>query len=114
MYDLVEDKQFELRHVKTDDNTSYINSKNTKIEIHKKLADHLYNGLPIAEVKGGKDIKSKNGSNPPKEHVEYSSAVTTIVIDGLLPSMDANPSNPSRDPVANPTTMTPAMNPAKW
>jgi hypothetical protein len=80
MYDLVEDKQFELRHVKTDNNTSDINSKNTKIEIHKKLADQLYNGLPIAEVKEGSSIKWKSDSAPSKEHVESSSAITTIII----------------------------------
>ena len=33
IYDLVENKQFELRHVKTEENTSNINSKNTIIDI---------------------------------------------------------------------------------
>ena len=42
MSELVEDKRVELRHVKTDKNTSDINSKNTKVEIHKKMADRLY------------------------------------------------------------------------
>jgi hypothetical protein len=114
VYDLVEDKQFELCHVKTDDNTSDINSKNTKIEIHKKLADWLYNGLPIAEVKEGSSIKRKNDSAPSKEHVESSSAITTIVIDGSLSSLDANPSNLSGNPVGDPVTMTPEMTPVKW
>jgi hypothetical protein len=82
VYDLVESKQFELRHVKTDNNTSDINSKNTKIEIHKTLADRLYNGLPIAEIKEGSSVKQKSDSTPSKEDVEYSSAITTIVIDG--------------------------------
>ena len=114
MYDLVEDKQFELQHVKTEDNTSDINSKNTKIEIYKKLADQLYNGLPIAEVKEGSSIKRKSDSAPSKEHVESSSAINTIVIDGSLSSLDANPSNPSGNPADDPVTMAPAMTPAKW
>jgi hypothetical protein len=113
VYDLVEDKQFELRHVKTDDNTSDISSKNKKIKIHKKLADRLYNGLPIAEVKQGSSIKWKSDSTPLKEHVEYSSAITTIVINGSLSSLDANPSNPPRNPVDDPMTVTRAMTPAE-
>jgi hypothetical protein len=46
-------------------------------------------------------------------HVEYSSAIATIVINGLLSSLDANPSNPSRNPVGDPMTVTCAMTPAK-
>jgi hypothetical protein len=45
--------------------------------------------------------------------VEYSSAITTIVIDGSLSSLDANPSNPSGDPVGDPMIVTRAMTPAK-
>jgi hypothetical protein len=50
IYELVENKEFELRHVRTEENTSDVNSKNTKLEIHKKMADHLYNGVIVAEV----------------------------------------------------------------
>jgi hypothetical protein len=60
-----------------DDNTSDINSKNTKIEIHKKLADRLYSGLPIAEVKESSRIKRKSDSTQLKEDVEYSTTGNT-------------------------------------
>jgi hypothetical protein len=46
-------------------------------------------------------------------YVEYSSAITTIVINGSLSSLDANPSNPSRNPVDDPMTVTHAMTAAK-
>ena len=85
IYDLVENKQFELRHVKTEENTSDINSKNTKIDIHKKMADRLYNGLIMAEVEGSAiDVNKSNkkSSKSSKEDVEYSNA---IVIDEVLP-----------------------------
>jgi hypothetical protein len=74
----------------------------------------LYNGLPIAEIKEGSSIKRKSDSTPSKEHVEYSSAVTTIVIDGSLSSLDANPSNPTRNPVGDPMTVTRVMTPANY
>jgi hypothetical protein len=42
IYELVENKEFELHQVKTEQNTSDMNSKNTKLEIHEKMADRLY------------------------------------------------------------------------
>jgi hypothetical protein len=67
-------------------NTSDINSKNTKIDIHKKMADRLYNGLIMAEVEGSAiDVNKSNkksSKSSKKEDVEYSNA---IVIDELLP-----------------------------
>ena len=81
MSELVEDKRVELRHVKTDKNTSDINSKNTKVEIHKKMADRLYNGLAIAEVKYDNSDTNKRLSKSSKEDVEYSYA---IGVDDML------------------------------
>ena len=39
-----------MRHVRSEENTNDVNSKNTKIETHTKMADRLYEGLVIAEV----------------------------------------------------------------
>jgi len=50
MSELVESKQFELRHVCSEENTSDVNSKNMKIDTHTKMVDRLYNGLVVAEV----------------------------------------------------------------
>ncbi len=47
---VVNQKLVEIRHVRSENNTSDINSKNTKVEVHSKLADKLYEGLPMAEV----------------------------------------------------------------
>jgi tRNA U38,U39,U40 pseudouridine synthase TruA len=80
MYEQVENKRFELRHVKTEDNTSDINSKNTKIDIHKKLAERLYNGLAIAEMK---KVTGKSDSKSSKEDVEYSYVIS---VDDVLPN----------------------------
>jgi hypothetical protein len=66
-----------------------VNSKNTKLEIHKKMADRFYNGLIVAEVnleQVDQDSSKRSSSNSElsrKEDVEYSYA---IVIDNLLPS----------------------------
>jgi hypothetical protein len=76
MYELVEGKRVELRHVKTDENTSDINSKNTKVDIHKKMAERLYNGLAIAEVKYDNSDTNKRLSKSSKEDVEYSYAIS--------------------------------------
>jgi len=40
----------ELRHVQSEDNTSNINSKNTSAEIQQKLANKLYDGVPLVHV----------------------------------------------------------------
>ena len=79
--ELVEGKRFELRHVRSEENTSDINSKNTKIEIHKKMADRLYEGLVVAQVDSTR--KEDHGKST-KEDVEYSYA--TIVMDDSRPS----------------------------
>jgi hypothetical protein len=83
---LVENKQFQLQHVKTEENTSdNINSnKNTKIDIHKKMADRLYNGLIMAEGSAIDVNKSNKKSNrkSSKKDVEHSNA---IVINEMLP-----------------------------
>jgi hypothetical protein len=63
--ELVEAKRIELRHVRSEENTSDINSKNTKIEIHTKMANRLYEGLIIAEVDDKRDLDKS-----PKEDVE--------------------------------------------
>ena len=55
MHDLVEQQKVELRHVRSEENTSDVNSKNTKIETHRKMADRLYNGLVIAEIEPSKE-----------------------------------------------------------
>ena len=47
--ELVNDlKTVELRHVRSEDNTADINSKNTKVETHKKFAKSLYEGFALA------------------------------------------------------------------
>jgi hypothetical protein len=69
-----------------------MNSKSTKLEIHKKMADRLYNGLIVAEVnleQVDQDSSSKKSSSKSnselsrKEDVEYSYA---IVINNSLSS----------------------------
>jgi hypothetical protein len=85
--ELVERKKFELRHVRSEENTSDVNSKNTKIEIHKKMADRLYEGLTIAEVDADKEVDES-----PKEDVEYSQSVRwseTIVVGESSPSTES-------------------------
>jgi hypothetical protein len=58
-----------------------VNSKNTKIEIHKKMADRLYEGLVIAQV----DHKAQGDEGESsKEDVEFSNAI--IVLDDSRPS----------------------------
>ena len=69
----MEGKRFVLRHVRSEENTSDVNSKNTKIEIHTKMADCLYNGLIVAEVELEEENKKGESS---KEDVEYSPART--------------------------------------
>jgi hypothetical protein len=94
MYELVESKRFELRHVKTDENTSDINSKNTKIEIHKKMAERLYSGLAIAEIKADSSETNKRLSKSvrksSKEDVELTHAISVRVIDDALPEETAS------------------------
>jgi len=53
LHEKVEDGTVELRHVRSEDNTSDINSKNTSVEIHQKLADKLYEGIPLVHVVNG-------------------------------------------------------------
>jgi hypothetical protein len=90
--ELVERKRFELRHVRSEENTSDINSKNTKIEIHKKMSDRLYEGLVVAQVdSSGKEDQRKST----KEDVEYSYA--TIVMDDSR-SSESSDSDSSSDP----------------
>ena len=69
------------------ENTSDVNSKNTKIDIHKKMADRLYNGLIIAEVEV-KDMKESDVDESSKEDVEYNASV--IVVDESSPSNESD------------------------
>ena len=55
MHDLIVEGRVELRHVRSENNTSDVNSKNTKIETHQKMADRLYGGLVIAEIEPSKE-----------------------------------------------------------
>ena len=50
MHDLIVSGQIELRHVRSEDNTSDINSKNVALETHTKHANSLYNGLALVRV----------------------------------------------------------------
>jgi len=50
LHDLVTKGIIELRHVRSEDNTSDINSKNTAVEIHQYLADKMYEGIPLVHV----------------------------------------------------------------
>ena len=50
LHEKVEDGTVELRHVRNEDNTSDIDSKNTSAEIHQKLANKLYDGVPLVHV----------------------------------------------------------------
>lgn len=49
MNELVEKETVELRHVKSENNVSDVNSKNTKVETHKRHADRLYEGIPLVQ-----------------------------------------------------------------
>jgi len=50
MHDLVVgQKLVELRHVRSEDNSADINSKNTKMETHEKHAKKMYDGLVMVE-----------------------------------------------------------------
>ena len=62
LHEKVEDGTVELRHVRSEDNTSDINSKNVSAEIHQKLADKLYEGVPLVHV-------VEDSSEPDKEDV---------------------------------------------
>ena len=66
MNTLVEDGLVELRHVRSEENAADINSKNTKIETHQKLAKRIYEGLPIAIREDSRELPSS------KEDVGYS------------------------------------------
>ena len=62
LHDLVETKQAELRHVRSENNTSDVNSKNTTIDTHEKHATRLYEGLALVEV--------HDANEPSKEDIE--------------------------------------------
>ena len=78
MNDLVQSSKAELRHVKSEDNTSDINSKNTKIETHTKLSNKVYEGMTIAELEQDEDKKEDvlSRSGPSKEDVRLESSGT--------------------------------------
>ena len=50
LHTLVVTGTVELWHVRSEDNTSDINSKNTTVEVHGMLADKLYEGVPLVHV----------------------------------------------------------------
>ena len=79
MNDLVQSSKAELRHVKSEDNTSDINSKNTKIETHTRLSNKVYEGMTIAELDQGGDKKEADlsSSRPSKEDVGLKSSGTS-------------------------------------
>jgi hypothetical protein len=99
MNELVESKCFELRHVRTEENTSDINSKNTKVDIHKKMADRMYSGLVVAQVEG--DDGEESDAETPKEDVGYSNA---IVVGDSAPSNLVTSSILQRSPKKNVTS----------
>jgi hypothetical protein len=51
MHGLVQDGTVELRHIRSDENISDINSKNTKVETHEKLSSKLYEGNILIDPK---------------------------------------------------------------
>jgi hypothetical protein len=62
-----DERKVELRLNPSEENTSDINSKNTKIETHERLSAKLYEGLVIAEVNPSKeDVESKEDDQKPK------------------------------------------------
>jgi hypothetical protein len=54
VHDLTVDGTIELRHVRSEENTSDINSKNVATDAHVRLADQLYEGLPLVRVEDDK------------------------------------------------------------
>jgi hypothetical protein len=57
MNELVSSQAVELRHIPSKENISDVNSKNVKLELHKKFAAKLYEGLIIAEVRDTESSK---------------------------------------------------------
>jgi hypothetical protein len=50
LHDLVMKELVELRHVRTENNTSDVNSKNTLTETHLKHAERLYDGTALVDI----------------------------------------------------------------
>jgi len=53
IHDLTINGTVELRHVRSEENSSDINSKNVTVETHQRLADRLYEGLPLVYIEEG-------------------------------------------------------------
>ena len=50
IHDMITNQVAELRHIRSEDNPSDLNSKNVSVETHKRLSDRVYEGVALVRL----------------------------------------------------------------